>query len=139
MKLFKFFVTLVFTVVLIGCGESTPSNSLLKTQYEALLLDGTQDQNYQWFEISNVKKIDGFLEGENVYYADMKHRVKFLKSHSQVSRYFKKEGGMFGGMMAAMLTMQYGEFQAGTEADVDRKIRLLKKESGWVIDSSYEG
>jgi hypothetical protein len=134
MSILKLFTVLGVVTALLACSD-TPSNSKLQQ-----VMQQQYDQQYQGLiEVEQLKKLNGWADGDSVYSAEVSYTISFNKSFkTYMDEQTAKPGNplekMAKGMSAGLLKLQYGDFNAGDEYQVQQqRITLKMTENGWVL------
>jgi hypothetical protein len=117
----------VMIIFLFGCS-SRPSDS----QIEKLMFG---DNNDQIFRIDKFAKTDGFQKDDKSYTVDVQYNVVFKMGRKEIESAIGRDSNLIGSLVANLaLYLQFGDFDKGATYLVNKKVSLIKKESGWAIE-----
>jgi len=134
MKITLQFMLIIAAFMLSACSD-TPGEAKLEN-----MLQQQFDSKYQGLvEIEQLTKLNGWSEHKDNYMAEVSYTIAFKKSFkSFMDEQTAKPGNplekMATGIAAGMLKLQYGDFKAGDEYQVEQQtITLRMTENGWAI------
>lgn len=127
------FITLLFVALLAGCSNK-PGDEAIRVQVSERLQG---DNGALIFDVINFQKINGIPRDENTYIAEVEYDLRFKISLDEAADVLqKKTGSIFtAGVEAARLGMKYGDFKVGDTVHRKEKVRFIRTEKGWIIDS----
>lgn len=134
MKIISILTTILLAVALTACSD-TPGDTKLKQ-----LIQQQYDARYDdLVEVNEFKKLNGWSDNESHYSAEVAYNITFKKSFKTFMEEKTDQPGnplekMVTGMSAGILKLQYGDFKAGDEYQVQQQTLTLRKtENGWML------
>ena len=126
----------MLVVLGLSACSGKPSSRIISKALELQLEDQGLDQ---LFDIRNVTKTNGYVDGEDRYVADVEYDLVFKQSYQELADQLEEndDGELLSTIGAGIgliaIRLQYGEFNAGdTEHQVSR-LNLINTEQGWRI------
>ena len=134
MSMLKSLIVLLLAASLVACSD-TPGERKLQQ-----LLQQQFEQQYQGLiEVEQLKKLNGWADGDSRYSAEVIYTITFAKSFKmymdeQTARPGNPLEKMANGMSAGLLKLQYGNFNAGDQYQVkQQQLNLRMTENGWAL------
>lgn len=135
----KLLLLCLFLFSLSACN-SAPNNAEIKIQIAKVAL---KDGGEKIFLFENFKKINGLMQEDGRYIAEVSYDLVFRKSLETISEEIGQEAAKSPinaiessfKLMAQLL--QYGQFEAGDRLSYHKKFVLIKTEQGWRLESEF--
>lgn len=132
---------LIFLLVfgLTAC-TSAPNEAEIKIQVAKVVL---RDGGEKIFSFENFKKINGLMQEDGRYSAEVSYDLVFRKDLETISAEIGQQAsespiGAIGSSFKLMAQLlQYGQFEAGDRLSYHKKFALIKTEQGWRPESEF--
>ncbi|OQY24435.1 MAG: hypothetical protein B6I37_03360 [Desulfobacteraceae bacterium 4572_35.2] len=95
------------------------------------------------FIFENFKKINGLMQEDGRYIAEVSYDLVFRKSLATLSAEIRQTAtesalvAIESGFMLMSQLLQYGQFEAGDRLSYHKKFVLIKTEQGWRLESEF--
>jgi len=135
------FMILFVLFSLTACNVA-PDDGEIKIQIAKVAL---QDGGEKIFFFENFKKINGLMQKEGRYVAEVSYDLVFRKSLEDISTEISQEAqkspinAIESGLKLMAKLLQYGQFKAGDRLSYHKKFTLIKTEQGWRLESEFLG
>jgi hypothetical protein len=120
--------------------NSAPKEAEIKIQVAKVAL---KDGGERIFLFENFKKINGLMQEDGRYIAEVNYDLVFRKSLATISAEIRQEAAgspieaIESGFKLIAQLLQYGQFEAGDRLSYHKKYVLLKTEQGWRPESEF--
>ncbi|OEU72989.1 MAG: hypothetical protein BA874_13385 [Desulfuromonadales bacterium C00003068] len=132
---------LIFLLVfgLTAC-TSAPNEAEIKIQVAKVVL---RDGGEKIFSFENFKKINGLMQEDGCYIAEVSYDLVFRKDLATISAEIGQQasespiGAIESSFKLMAQLLQYGQFEAGDRLSYHKKFVLIKTEQGWRPESEF--
>lgn len=120
--------------------NSAPNDAEIKIQIAKVAL---KDGGEKIFLFKNFKKINGLMQSDGRYIAEVSYDLVFRKSLESISEEIGQEaaespiGAIESSFKLMGQLLQYGQFKAGDRLSYHKKYVMLKTEQGWRLESEF--
>lgn len=132
-------------VVLVACSAAAsanrPSDPEIESKVRAALLSDGKDKV---MTVENFKKLNGILNQDGSYVAEVSYDLVFSKSYQQLKEQYdvdeSKAASQLGPLRTFLLTFYYANsaWQAGQHFPRTQNVPFIKSEKGWIIDGDLD-
>ena len=127
-KIILFIVLIMFA----GCSNK-PSNSDIREQLVKLLQQKSADKI---FKVKNIERINGFEQSHNIYIAHVRFDLTFRADSKELGRYIMNSFYVNNVATFIIINGYSNSFQKGDKIHQEKKIKLMKTDNGWMIDTA---
>lgn len=134
----------IFFICLLVFGltacDSAPTEGEIKIQTAKVAL---KDGGEKIFLFENFKKINGLMQEDRRYIAEVSYDLVFRKSLETITAEISQEAAespmvaIESGFKLMAQLLQYGQFKAGDRLSYHKKFALIKTEQGWRLESEF--
>ena len=141
-------LAIMFAVITAGCGDSSKPSEMTVLELSKKALEVRLDRTLplisgEILKVDNLKKVDGILDKDGRYEADITFDLIHLKSDKDLDDMKNKYGVGSPSYMSVMSTSMWialnfqTHYLAGDTMakDVPSKVAFVKAEKGWRVDS----
>jgi len=131
---------LPLALLLSGCFNATPSESLMKEQIEARI----QTQTQGLFKVVALKKLNAYQPDEHTYLAKLKLTLEATQSIDEMIDAVKNDPTlpplqkMQAGLTLAAMKLAMPQVKAGDQVETTKVYRFIRTENGWRLDKAVE-
>lgn len=117
-----------------------PSESEIKIQVAKVAL---KDGGEKIFSFENFKKINGLMQKDGRYIAEVSYDLVFRKSLDTITQETRQKAAespiiaIESGFRIMTQLLQYGQFEEGDRLSYHKKIALIKTERGWRLENEF--
>lgn len=135
------FILLLVLFSLTACNV-VPNDGEIKIQIAKVAL---KDGGEKIFIFENFRKINGLMQKDGRYIAEVSYDLVFRKSLEEISAEISQEAqkspidAIESGFKLMAQLLQYGQFKAGDRLSFHKKFTLIKTEQGWRLESEFLG